>query len=81
MEDSNVTRFESDAEVTVRENPDLEQAEQNASIVVTSNDNVTICTDSNVDKGGMSAAQLQEFLSTLKQTIQSEIFKQPQKKN
>jgi len=76
MEDSNVTCFESDAEVTVRENPALEQAEQNANIVVTSNDNVTILTDSNVDKGSMSATQLQEFLSTLKQTIQSEICKQ-----
>jgi len=43
MEDSNAIRFESDAEVTVRENPTLEQAEQNANIVVTSNDTVTIC--------------------------------------
>jgi hypothetical protein len=43
-----VSCFESDAEVTVRENPALEQAEQNANIVVTSIDNVTICTDSNV---------------------------------
>jgi hypothetical protein len=48
MEDSNVIYFESDGEVIVRENPALEQAEQNANIVVTSNDNVTICTDSNV---------------------------------
>jgi hypothetical protein len=62
MEDSNVTCFESDAEVTVSENPALEQAEQHANIVVTSNDNVTICTDSSVDKGSMSATQLQEFL-------------------
>jgi polyhydroxyalkanoate synthesis regulator phasin len=74
MEDSNVTCFESDAKVTVRENPALEQA--NANIVVTSNDNIIICTDSNVDKGSISATQLQEFLSTLKQTIQSEICKQ-----
>ena len=76
MEDSNVICFESDVEVTFRENPALEQAEQNANIVVTSNDNVTICTDSNVDKGSMSAIQVQEFLSTLMQTIQSEICKQ-----
>jgi hypothetical protein len=40
-----------------------------------SNDNVTICTNSNIDKGSMSANQLQEFLSTLKQIIQSEICK------
>ena len=73
---SDVTFFESDAEVTVRENPALEQAEQNANIVVTNNDNVTICTDSNVDKSRMSATQLQELLSTLMQTIQSEICKQ-----
>jgi len=77
MEGSNVTCFESDAEVTVRENPALGQAEENANIVVTSNDNVTVGTYSNVDKGGTFANQLQEFLSTLKQTIQSEIFKQP----
>jgi len=61
MEDSYVTCFESDAEVTVRENPALEQAEQNANIAVTSNDNVTLCIDSNVDKGSMSATQLQAF--------------------
>ena len=48
MDVSDVTCLESDAKV--RENPALEQAEQNANIVVTSNDNVTICTDSNVDK-------------------------------
>jgi hypothetical protein len=36
MEDSNVTYFESDAEITVGENPALEQAEQNAYIVVRS---------------------------------------------
>jgi polyhydroxyalkanoate synthesis regulator phasin len=76
MDGSDVTHFESDAEVRVRENPALEQAEQNANIVVTSNDNVTICTDSNVDKGSMSASQLQELLATLMQTIQSEICKQ-----
>jgi len=73
---SDVTCFESDAEVTVRENPALEQAEQNANIVVTGNDNVTMCTDSNVDKGSMFATQLQELLSTLMQIIHSEICKQ-----
>ena len=71
MEDSNVTCFESDAEVIVRENPALEQAEQNTNIVVTSNCNITICTNSNINESSMSATQLQEFLSTLKQTIQS----------
>jgi CCR4-NOT transcriptional regulation complex NOT5 subunit len=84
MDVSDVTCFESDAEVTVTENPALEQAEQNANIIVTSNDNVTICTDSIVDKGSMSATQkgsmsatqLHELLSTLMQTIQSEICKQ-----
>jgi polyhydroxyalkanoate synthesis regulator phasin len=76
MEDSNVTCFESDAEVTVGENPALEQAEQNANIIVTSNDNVTIITDSNVDKGSMSASQLQELLSILMQTIRCESCKQ-----
>jgi len=76
MEGSNAICFESDAEVTVRENPALEQAEQNANIAAMSKDTVTICTDSNVDKGSMSAAPLQELLSTLMQTIQSEICKQ-----
>jgi hypothetical protein len=73
---SDVTCFESDAELTIRENPALEQAEQNANIVVTSNDNVTISTDFNVEKVSMSATQLQELLSTLVQIIQSEICKQ-----
>jgi len=76
MEDSNVTCFEPGAEVTIRENPELEQTEQNANIVVTSNDNVTICTDSSVDKGSMSATQLQELLSTLMQIVQCESCKQ-----
>jgi hypothetical protein len=38
MDDSDITYFESDAEVTVRENPALEQTEQNANIVVSSNE-------------------------------------------
>jgi hypothetical protein len=76
MDGNDVTYFESGAEITVRENPALEQAEQNVNIVVTSNDNVTICTDSCVDKGSMSATQLQEMLATLMQTTQSEICKQ-----
>ena len=73
---SDVTCFESDAEVTVRENPALEQAEQNANIVFRSNDNVIICTDSIVGKGSMSATQLLKLLSTLMQIIQSEMCKQ-----
>ena len=76
MDDNDVTCFESDAEVTVRENPVLEQAEQNSNIVVPSNDNVTVSSDSNTEKGSMSATQLQELLATLMQTIQSEICKQ-----
>jgi hypothetical protein len=76
MNVSDVTCFESDTEVTVRENPVLEQAEQNADIVLSSNDNVTISTDSNAEKGSMSATQLQELLATLMQTIQFEICKQ-----
>jgi hypothetical protein len=76
MDDSDITCFKSDAEVTVRENPVLEQAEQNANIVVPSNDNITISTDSNIEKGSMSATQLQELLATLMQTIHSEICKQ-----
>jgi hypothetical protein len=78
MDGTDVTYFESDDEVTVRKNPALEQAEQNANIVVTSNDNVTTCTDPNVDKGtsSVSATQLQELLATLMQTIQPEICKQ-----
>jgi hypothetical protein len=71
MEDSNVTCFESDAEVIVRENPALEQAEGNTNIAITSNCNITICTNSSVDKSSMSATQLHKFLSTLKQVIQS----------
>jgi len=76
MDVSDVTCFESHAEVTVRENPVLEQAEQNADIVVLSNDNVTISTCSNTEKGSMSTAQLEELLATLMQTIQSETGKQ-----
>ena len=75
MDVSDVTCLESDAEVTVRENPALEQAEQNANIVVTSDDNVTISTYSNVEKVSMSATQMQELLATLMQIIQSEICK------
>jgi len=74
MDVSDVTSFAS--EVTVRENPVVEQAEHNADIVVPSNDNVTISTDSDIEKGSMSAVQLQELLATLMQTIQSEIGKQ-----
>ena len=59
MEDSNVTCFESDADIMVRENPALEQAEKNSNIVVTMNCNKTTCTYSNVDKVSMSATQLQ----------------------
>jgi len=77
MEDSDAICFHSDAEVTVRENPALEQAEQNANTVATSNDTVTIYTDSIADRGNMSATPLEELLSTLMQTIQSEICKQP----
>jgi hypothetical protein len=76
MENSNVTCFESDSEVAVGEYCSLGQAEQNANIVVMSNDNITIYTNSNADKGCMSATQLQELLSTLKPIIQSEICKQ-----
>ena len=74
MDVSDVTCFES--EVTVRENPVVEQAEHNADIVVPSNDNATISTDSDIEKGSMSAVQLQELLATMMQTIQSEISKQ-----
>ena len=74
MDVSDVTSFAS--EVTVRENPVVEQAEHNADIVVPSNDNVTISTDSDIEKGSMPAVQLQELLATLMQTIQSEIGKQ-----
>jgi len=50
LDGSDVTCFESDAEVTVRANPVLEHAEQNADIVVPSNDNVTISTNSIIEK-------------------------------
>ena len=76
MDVSDVTCFESNDELTVRENPAWEQAEQNVNIVVTSNDNVTISIDSNLEKVNMSATQLQELLATLMQTVQSEICKQ-----
>ena len=76
MDGSYVTCFESDAGITVRENLALEQAEQNENIAFTSNDNVTICTDSNVGKDSMFATQLQELLANLMQNIQSEICKQ-----
>jgi hypothetical protein len=46
MDVSDFTFFESDVAVTVMDNPTLEQAEQNSNIVVTSNDDVIICTDS-----------------------------------
>jgi len=76
MDVSDVICFESDAEVAVREIPILEQAEQNADTVVPNNDNVTLSTDSNIEKRSMSATQLQELLATMMQTIQSEISKQ-----
>jgi hypothetical protein len=62
----------SHCEVTVRENPATEKEEQSANTVVMSNNNVTICTDSSVDRNGMFTSQLQETLTTLMQTIQSE---------
>jgi hypothetical protein len=62
----------SHTEVTVRENPAIEKDIQSANTVVMSNDNVTICADSSVDRNGMFTSQLQEALSTLMQTIQSE---------
>jgi hypothetical protein len=73
---SDNTCFESEAELTVRENPVLEQAEQNTNTVVTNSDSVAICTDPNVGEGSMSATQIQEFLATVMQIIQSEICKQ-----
>jgi len=76
MDISDVTCFESDAEVTVRENSALEQAEQNENIAFMSNDNVTIFTDSNLGKDNMSATQLKELLANLMQNIQSQICKQ-----
>jgi len=76
MDGSDVTCFESDAEVTIRGNPVLEQAEQNENIAFTSNDNVTIFTDSNLGKDNMSATQLKELLANSMQNIQSEICKQ-----
>ena len=69
MEDSNATCFESDAEVTFRENPALEQAAEDANIVMANNDDAKISTDSNADAGSMSDIQLQELPSTLTQTI------------
>jgi len=76
MDSSDVTCFESNVEVTVRENPALERAEQNENIAFTSNDNVTIFTDSKLGKDNMSATQLKELLANLMQNIQSEICKQ-----
>jgi hypothetical protein len=76
MEDSNVNCSESNAEVTVRENAVAKQVEQNSNTVITSNDSITICTDSSMARNGMSSTQLQELLSTLLQTIQSENCKQ-----
>jgi hypothetical protein len=61
---------------TARENPTAEQVEQNANTVITSNDSIIICTDCSVDRSAMSSTQLQELLSTLLQTIQSENCKQ-----
>jgi len=76
MDGSDATSFESDAEVTVREKPALEQAEQDENIAFTNNDNVTIFTDSNLGKDSMSATQLKELLANLMENIQSEICKQ-----
>jgi hypothetical protein len=76
MKARNVMCFESDDEVTVRENPALEEAEQNANIVATTNDNVTNGTESDIDKGSISATEFEELLSTLMQTIRSESCKQ-----
>jgi hypothetical protein len=76
VKDSNVNCSESNAERTVGENPTAEQVQQNANTVITSNDSIIICTDSSVDRSGMSSTQLQELPSTLLQTIQSENCKQ-----
>jgi tRNA threonylcarbamoyladenosine modification (KEOPS) complex Cgi121 subunit len=66
-EDSNVNCSKSVAGTIVREYAVAEQIEQNVDIVVMCSDNVTICTDSNINNGSM-----QELLSALMQTIQSE---------
>ena len=83
MDGSDVTCFESDAEVTVRENPALEQAEKNENIAFTSNDNVTIFTDSSLGKDSMSATQLKELLANLMKTLSLKFVsrQQPWKKN
>jgi hypothetical protein len=75
MDCSDVTCFESEAEVTVWENPAVEPG-HNANIAVTSDGNVTGCTDCNLDKCSMSTTQLQELLSIMMQNIQTEICKQ-----
>jgi hypothetical protein len=72
MADSNVNCSESNAEGPIGENPTTEQIKQNVNTVVTSNDSVTICSNSIVDRSGISSTQAQELLSTLLQTIQSE---------
>jgi hypothetical protein len=76
MEDINVNCSESNAEGLVGENPTAEQLEQNVNTAFTNNDSVTFCTDSSVDRSGMSSTQLQDLLSTLLQTIQSDKCKQ-----
>jgi polyhydroxyalkanoate synthesis regulator phasin len=78
MKDRNVNCFESVAEVTVRENPALEHAGPNTNIVATSNDNVTNCTDSSIDKGSISATQFKELLSTLMHSIRLKVVSRQQ---
>jgi hypothetical protein len=66
-EHCNVIFCESDAGTMIRENPVAEQVEQNASIVVMDNDDLAICTDSNVNN-----CSTPELISGLTQTIHSE---------
>jgi hypothetical protein len=72
MADSDVNCSELNAEGRVRVNPTTEHVGQNVNTVVTSKERVPICSNSIVDGSGMSSTQIQESLSTLLQTIQSE---------
>ena len=75
MDNSEAVCFDSNDGVASRENPVVEQTEQSANSVFTRSGEVMVSTESDVVEGSMSAEMLQKLITTLTQTIQSEISK------
>jgi hypothetical protein len=66
--DSNSTYFESEAGVTMRANPAVEEGVQNAEVTSRDSNNATL--------SNITTAQLQDLLTTLMAAIQAESYKQ-----